>query len=403
MAGITGLGTTYNLPNYTGALYSLTPSDTPLFSAIGGLTGGRQATSVEFEWQTSDLRAAAQPAVLEGADAPTAQERVRANVTNVCQIHQEKVSVSYTKLAAYGQKGGTNNAAQNPITNELDWQSQEMLKQMVRDVEYSFIQGSYQKPSDNSTARKTRGLLSAISTNALNATSIAGTAAVTGISVDPSTDVATKTSHGFVEGDTVVINSGLSNVTGVTANTPYYVKYLTANTFSLALTKGGTAINLGGTTDASVSMTKQTKLTIGLLEQAMQGAYDNGGLMEGDTRTLIVPSAQKIVLSDIYANAYGKFQETSRNVGGVDVTSIETNFGRLNVMIDRFVPSGTVILASLEQLAPVFLEIPEKGHFFAEPLAKTGASENVQFYGEVGLAYGNEKAHAKIEGLALPV
>lgn len=40
MAGITALGTTYNLPNYTGVLHALTPADTPFFSAIGGLAGG---------------------------------------------------------------------------------------------------------------------------------------------------------------------------------------------------------------------------------------------------------------------------------------------------------------------------------------------------------------------------
>ena len=62
MAGITGLGTTYNLPNYTGLLYQLSRSETPFFSAIGGLSGGRQTTETAFEWQTFDLRDAAQDA-----------------------------------------------------------------------------------------------------------------------------------------------------------------------------------------------------------------------------------------------------------------------------------------------------------------------------------------------------
>ena len=62
-------------------------------------------------------------------------------------------------------------------------------------------------------------------------------------------------------------------------------------------------------------------------------------------------------------------------------------------MLDRYVPADKLIVASLEQLSPVFMEIPNKGHFFAEPLAKTGASDDVQIYGEIGLEYGNEKAH----------
>lgn len=56
MAGITGIGTTFTLPNYHGELFGITPADTPLLSAIGGLTGGRRASSTAFEWQTYDLR-----------------------------------------------------------------------------------------------------------------------------------------------------------------------------------------------------------------------------------------------------------------------------------------------------------------------------------------------------------
>ena len=96
MAGITGLGTTYNLPNYTGILHLLSRAETPFFSAIGGLAAGGQTTETSFEWETYDMRDAAQPAgIVEGADAPTSQSRVRASVSNVVQIHQEAVSVSY--------------------------------------------------------------------------------------------------------------------------------------------------------------------------------------------------------------------------------------------------------------------------------------------------------------------
>ena len=35
MAGITGLGTTFNLPNYHGELFAVSPTDTPLLSEIG--------------------------------------------------------------------------------------------------------------------------------------------------------------------------------------------------------------------------------------------------------------------------------------------------------------------------------------------------------------------------------
>ncbi|MEU1454414.1 SU10 major capsid protein [Streptomyces avermitilis] len=171
MAGITGMGTTFDLPNYAGELFALTPADTPLLSAIGGLTGGGMTSGVEFEWQTYDLRDPSQRTRVEGATAPTSEERVRANVRNVVQIHQEKVSVSYTKQAAVGQLATPQSApyrgvdGANPVSNELDWQVAQTLKSIALDVNYSFINGSFSNPSTNATARKTRGLLTAISTN----------------------------------------------------------------------------------------------------------------------------------------------------------------------------------------------------------------------------------------------
>lgn len=390
MSGITGLGTTYNLPNYTGLLFGLTPTETPLFSAIGGLTGGAQSTSTEFEWQTEDLRSANQNVALEGATAPTAQERVRGNVTNVCQIQQEKVSVSYSKIAAYGQKAGSNNAAPNPVTNEVDHQVELMLKQMVRDVEFSFINGLYQKPVDNSTARKTKGIIAAATSN----TTQKGTLSA---ALSAATDTITEASTPVADGNGIVFVS-VGVATTIEINRVYYVVSKLAGSFKVAATPGGTAIVIGTATVqyilASATTTANTDV-----EDFLQKVYDNGGLTESSTGTLIVNSRQKRAISAAYASAYGKFVESSRTVGGVSVDTIVTDFGVLNIMLNRFVPQDAIIVASLEQMTPVFLEVPGKGHFFAEPLAKTGASDEVQLYGEVGLAFGNEKAHGVIRGL----
>jgi hypothetical protein len=77
----------------------------------------------------------------------------------------------------------------------------------------------------------------------------------------------------------------------------------------------------------------------------------------------------------------------------------ETDFGKLNVMLSRIVPKHALTVVSLEQCDPVFLEIPEKGVFFVEPLAKTGASEQAQLYGEIGLEYGNPLAGGHMSGV----
>lgn len=393
MSGITGLGTTYNLPNYTGILFALTPAETKFLSAIGGLASGGQTTATQFEWETFNLRNAGQNVALEGAAAPSAQERVRGSVNNVTQIHHEKVSVSYSKLAAVGQKAGINNAEPNPVMNEDDWQVAQMLKQMVRDVNFSFIQGVYQLPTDNTTTRKTRGLLAAIVSNlTANATST-----ITGLSA--ATDTVTETSTALANGDKIVFTDVGASTTLVQGRT-YFVVSKSTNAFKVALTSGGTAVTIG---TATVAYRKPwtTTLTVDHISALLQGVYDNGGIAETDTAALMVNSSQKLAISRAYATAYGKFVESSRNLAGVNVTTIETDFGTLNLMLERAMPQDAIAAVSLEQCRPVFLETPGKGHFFAEPLAKVGASDDVQLYGEAGLAYGNEMAHGLLTGLAV--
>ena len=391
MAGISALGTTYNLPNYTGELISISRGETPLLSAIGGLTGGRQATSTEFEWQTSDLRNAAQNVALEGAAAPTATGRVRANVTNVVQVQQSKVAASYSKLAAVGLKSGSNNDLPNPVNNELDWQVAQELTAMARDIEYSFINGTYQKPSDNTTARKTCGLLAAITTN-LQAKA---TSTVTGLSA--ATDTVTETSTGLSNGDQIIFTDVGASTT-IQVGRIYYVVSKSINAFKVAATSGGSAITIG-TATVAYRVPWTTTLTTSHVDDILQLAWDNGGISDQETATLLLNSSQKRAVSAAYASAYGKYMETSRTVGGVAVDQIVTDFGTINVMLDRFMPQDAICVATLGEMAPVFLEVPGKGHFFAEPLAKTGASEDVQLYGEVGLAYGAESHHALVTGL----
>lgn len=393
MAGVTGLGTTYNLPNYTGILYQLSPTETPFFSAIGGLSGGGQTTSTAFEWQTVDLRDASQPAVVEGATAPTAQARARGNVSNVVQIHQEKVSLAYSKLAAVGLKAGINNDQPNPVRNELDEQVALMLTQMVRDVEYSFVRGAYQAPANNSTGRKTRGIIAAVSSNSFD---VKGSALPT-VTATASTDKVNSSAHGLSNGDSVIFTA-LTGGTGLSTDTPYFVVNKGTNDFQVSATKGGSAIDI--TADASAATAYAlTAATTTHIDDLLQSAYDNGGV---DASTvLMVNSAQKRRISAAYAAAYGKLVQTSRNIGGVNVTALETDFGTVGIMLNRYVPKHQIVAVNLGQCRPVYLEVPGKGHFFAEPLAKTGASDDVQLYGEVGLQYGNEKTHGLISGLAL--
>lgn len=390
MAGITGQGTTFNLPNYTGELFNVSPSETPLLSAIGGLTGGEEVHSTEFEWQEEDLRESEENrSRTEGANAQTSDQRVRRNVKNVVEIHQETVEVSYTKQAAVGQHAGVNNDQSNPVTNELDHQIANALKAKAVDIELSFLLGQKHVPSDNLTARKTGGLIPAITTNVINLGEAHD-------SLSAATDTITEVGTTLANNDVVRFTS-VGASTAIKLNRLYYVVSKTTDSFKVSATKGGTAIAIG---TATVSLRKVTTAgpTKDTYDQLFDLVFQSGGLAD-DTRTIIVGGTQKRNLSTAYAKAFGQYQEVSRSVGGVNFQTIISDFGTFNVLLDRWMPSDAFVVATLSQLKPKFLRIPEKGHFFEEPLAKIGASERVQIYGEVGLQWGNEKAHGIIRDL----
>lgn len=172
MAAVSGQGTTYNLPNYHGELFTVTPTETPFLSAIGGLNAAKTTTATQFEWQTIDRRASsANNSALEGAAAPTGSERARGNIDNVVEIHHSAIEVSYTKIAARGQFAGANVAPQwdDLVLDELAVQTMAELESMAVDIEQSFLSGTYHKPTDNTTARATQGVLGAAATVSANA------------------------------------------------------------------------------------------------------------------------------------------------------------------------------------------------------------------------------------------
>lgn len=314
---VTGLGTSWNLPNYAGELFTADASQTPLLSMTGGLTGGRQTDNYEFPTAVLyDYPVAEQPNISEDAStsAPMASQAVREQETNVVQIHQETIDLSYVALSNLGRMSGLNSAGQYPeYGDEKLFQIQHKLIKIARDAEHSFINGSYQKATSSSVANRTRGLLELC---------------------DQSTTI-----------------------------------------------------------DAAGGVLTREMLNALYREMADAGAYFNNMVM-------LLPAYQKQAVSEIYASQMGINLPASRNVGGVNITEIETDFFKVGVVWDRFVPADSVIVADVAHIAPVFQVVPGKGVLFEEELAKTGASEKIQLFSQIGLAHGAGFLHGSITGLA---
>lgn len=320
MANVNNVGTTWNLPNYAGELFTADAMQTPLLSMIGGLSGGKQTTNFEFPTAVLfDYPEAEQPEIseMESSVAPDAVMIGREQESNVVQIHQEVVNLTYAKQSNSGRMSGLNDAGDcSGIADERAFQVQHKLIKIARDVEHSFINGRYQKSTTSTVANKTRGLLE--------------------------------------------------------------------------LCESGNTVDASG-----AALSKE------LLQQLFRMMAEGGAYFTN--MVMFLPAVQKQALSEIYASQMGGsviYTPSQRNVGGVNITEIETDFCRLGVCWNRFMPEDSILVADVAHLAPVFQAVPGKGVLFEEELAKTGAADKIQIYGQIGLAHGPAFLHGAIKGLA---
>jgi hypothetical protein len=174
------MATSFDLPNYVGDLFRMREKPNNFLRLIGGLAGAvRLVNATEFPMGVEyEVPTGTQQSKLEGA-TPTAQEIGTTQSTNVIQIFQESVELTYTRQSVSEAIGGLaivpgGNQPNLLQPGTLAWQIDRRLEKIQNDMNWNFLRGAYQKPVDNTTGRQTRGILTAITTNAVDA----GTAAV---------------------------------------------------------------------------------------------------------------------------------------------------------------------------------------------------------------------------------
>ena len=308
------IATSFGVLNYSGMLFNKGNTRCPLSSIIGG----RAKTTNHVEFVTGQEYTTAggtQPAISETASltAPEATVVTRTQKTNVTQIFQETVGISYGKMSNMGTLSGINisNQQENPM-NELDFQVAAKMQKVNRDIEFTFVQGTYNKATTDATINKTRGLTEAIESN------------VVAMASKP---------------------LGLWNIAdGVKkvyeANAP----------------QDGLVLWCDATT----------------MFQINADAAQNG--------LTVIPAA--------------------REINGIKLSSVVTPLGVVYLYLGEFLPKGTALLLNLDVISPVYQPVPGKGNFFLEQLAKTGAGEQYQLFGQIGLDHGPEWYHAKFTGIA---
>ena len=309
------LATSFGVLNYSGMLFNKGNTRTPLSAIIGG----RAKTTNHVEFVTGQEYTAggdgSQPEISENASltAPDASVVTREQKTNVTQIFQESVGISYAKQSNMGTLAGVNIANQqaNPV-NELDFQVAAKIQKINRDIEYTFINGVFNKATSDATVNKTRGLIPAITTN------------VTAMGNKP---------LGLWD-----IADMVKKIYGANAPTDGLCLWCDAIT----------------------------------LFQINADAVQNG--------LTVIPAA--------------------REINGIALSSVVTPIGLVYLYLGECLPAGTALLLNLDVIAPVYQPVPGKGNFFLEQLAKVGAGEKYQLFGQIGLDHGPEWYHGKFTGIS---
>jgi hypothetical protein len=170
---------TFSVPNFSGMLFRKGVEATP-FSTIIGANPFVTDHNIFTCGQYYQAATGSQPAISEEASliAPTPQVVTRTQLKNTTQIFHKSVAVSYAKESNMGMMAATgiNVAGQEPNPqDELLFQVDRAMAQIAQEIEYSFLNGVYAEATADNEANKTRGLLTAITTNHLNVTPESGT------------------------------------------------------------------------------------------------------------------------------------------------------------------------------------------------------------------------------------
>jgi hypothetical protein len=306
--------TSFATPNFSGLLFAKGQQATPFSTMIGA----RPLTTNHVEFTTGqyyNVEKGEQPDISETASltAPEPEVVKRSQLTNVTQIFQKTVAVSYAKESNMGTLEGINVANQTPNPNsELAFQISRRMAKIAQDIEYTFLNGKFNKATNDSEVNKSRGLLTAITTNVL--------------------DVGGKP----------------------------FTYWLVAEGLKSIHEQGGQTNNIVLGVDATT-----------LLELN----YD-----AGKNHYTIVPN--------------------SRNVNGLNITTVITPLGEVGVALLNALPTSNAVLFNPAIMAPVYQPVPGKGNFFLEELSRVGAGMQYQIFGQVGLDHGPEWMSAKFTNIS---
>lgn len=137
------------------------------------------------------------------------------------------------------------------------------------------------------------------------------------------------------------------------------------------------------------SLTNSPALTQKHIEDGVQNAWGYGG----QPNLIICNGFAKRKISGFYSGAVRT--ERREDIGGLVITTIATDFGELDILLNRWCPSNKLFIVDSRQIG--FVTIRD---FQEEKLAKGGDYEKGHVVGEYSFVVCNQKHHAIVSGFS---
>jgi hypothetical protein len=109
-----------------------------------------------------------------------------------------------------------------------------------------------------------------------------------------------------------------------------------------------------------------------------------------------VGASAKVALSNLYSLNL-QTQPRDRQVGGVNVQMLVTDFGEFPIAVDFDVPSDKIFFINMGIVSNVWCPVFGKGNLYYEEKADSAAARTGMIYGQWGLDYGAEEYHSVIK------
>lgn len=145
-------------------------------------------------------------------------------------------------------------------------------------------------------------------------------------------------------------------------------------------------------------------LTIDILNNTFQTLWSNK--VNGDNRlTLVTNAIGKRQVSEIYRSQFqAGYNQANRNVAGINILSIESDFGNIDILMTRTIPTDTIYVLNMDVMAMVGHPVKDGQYIFEEDVKNPGvAGFGKAIYSEMGVDHGPGSCHARIYGIGSTV